>query len=128
MAQVFGEFEAAFIKWREITRTPSDIKFDTQEAYADLNAFLRWDINDRQYEIDSTRVLATTKEGQIGWVPGTSKPDDVIALSQGSPFPWFLRERDDGYYTVIGDAYIQGIMHGEAWPADGEGVHTICMK
>lgn len=70
--------------------------------------------------IDRTRVLASTSKGYVGWIPETARLGDTVALLAGAPFPFILRKRPDGYFSVVGDAYIQGIMHGEAWPADNE--------
>ena len=78
--------------------------------------------------IDRTRVLALTTTGHVGWIPEAAVPGDFVTLFGGSPYPFILRQRPDGYYSVIGDAYIQGIMHGEAWPEDGAGVDWIEMK
>ena len=123
----FDQFECAFDTWRAARNPPKDLEVDTFQMYKDLNVLMAWD-NDHNWNIDNTRILANTLDGHIGWVPETSQPGDLVTLFQGSPFPFILRERGDGYHTVIGDAYIDGIMHGEAWPEDGEGVTMIGMK
>jgi hypothetical protein len=40
---------------------------------------------------------------------------DVVAVLTGGTMPIVLRPHN-GYYTVVGDAYIHGIMDGEALP------------
>ena len=69
---------------------------------------------------DKARLLATTSSGYLGWIPEDSKAGDVVVLFQYAPYPFVLRKRPDGFYTLIGDAYIQGVMDGEAWPEDNE--------
>jgi hypothetical protein len=39
---------------------------------------------------------------------------DVIAILYGLNTPAILRNRDDGGYKWFGDAYIHGVMDGEA--------------
>nr|POF25955.1 heterokaryon incompatibility protein 6, or allele [Quercus suber] len=81
-------------------------------------------ICDRQdhQRLDPSRVLAWTSDGRVGWVPQNSREGDVIVLLQGAPEPYVVRERaeGDGTCTLIGDAYIHGIMLGEAWEHDHE--------
>ena len=80
------------------------------------------------YHIDSTWVLALTTRGCLGWVPAHAQLGDRICLLEGAPFPFVLRDRDDGCYTLLGDAYILSIMHGEAWPQNDESVEMIRLK
>ena len=105
------------------------IKCDIEPAimYKALNEFIRMS-HSIPGIIDRTRVLALTTTGHVGWIPEAAVPGDFVTLFRGSPYPFILRQRPDGYYSVIGDAYIQGIMHGEAWPEDGAGVDWIEMK
>lgn len=78
--------------------------------------------------IDCTRVFASTSTGEFGWVPGKSQPGDTICLFQGCPYPFVIRDREDGYYTLLGDAYVEGIMHGEAWPEKKDDTYMIGLK
>jgi hypothetical protein len=56
----------------------------------------------------------------MGLIPAHAQEGDVVAVLTGGHVPIILRPRD-GYYTVVGDAYVQGIMDGEAMPAsEGE--------
>lgn len=70
--------------------------------------------------VDRTRVIASTSKGYLGWIPETARSGDMIALLARAPCPIILRKRPDGYFSVVGDAYIEGIMHGEAWSQDNE--------
>lgn len=57
----------------------------------------------------------------IGWVPGIGTTDiragDIVVLFQGASVPHVLRMSTDmpGTCTYIGEAFINGIMYGEAW-------------
>ena len=92
------------------------VDLDLQQLYDDTCFFL--DQDGRRMTADTTRVLASMADGRIGWLPGSSQSDDHICLIQGAAFPFVLRARGDGTFAVVGDSYIHGIMHGEAWPED----------
>ena len=68
------------------------------------------------FYINPRQILASTTSAQLGWVPAATLPGDIVCVFQGAPYPFVVRERGDGYCTLLGDAYIQGIEHGEAWP------------
>ena len=75
---------------------------------------------------DSSRVLASTAADHVGWVPPDSKIGNIVCIFRGAMYPFVVREASDGYYTVVGDAWIDGIMGGEAWPDDDrDGVEML---
>jgi hypothetical protein len=60
------------------------------------------------------RAFFTTKNGSIGIGPPAIQPDDVVVILFGGRAPFILRSTDvDGEYHLIGDCYVDGIMHGE---------------
>jgi hypothetical protein len=60
------------------------------------------------------RKMCITSTGYLGRVPHGSVPGDKICILFGGSIPFVLRERDDGDFTFIGEAYVHGIMDGEA--------------
>lgn len=54
-----------------------------------------------------------TTEGMLGLGHVAVRSGDVVTLLQKSATPMILRPRDRGGFTFIGDAYVDGIMHGE---------------
>ena len=119
--------QSAFQRWQAIAHPTINSDLELSTMYKALRRYLclDWDIPNF---IDRTRILASTTTGLVGWISEAAEPGDFVTLFEGSPYPVILRRRQDGYYSVIGDAYIQGIMHGEAWPEDGAGVDWIEMK
>lgn len=99
---------------------------DPNQIYEDLRPFLTG--LHAALELDSTRVLASTSDGRIGWVPESSKAGDAICLLKGAPFPFVLRDRGGGSYELQGDAYVQGIENGEAWPPDESNIMTLTIE
>jgi len=66
------------------------------------------------------RSFCVTKdEGRIGLVPVRAQVGDTLATFDGAPVPFVLREATVSVaeigkaYSVIGDAYVTGIMQGE---------------
>ncbi|KAK5124302.1 hypothetical protein LTR85_002005 [Meristemomyces frigidus] len=96
------------------------------QMYADLETSLHFEPT--SYWFDLTRVLARTSDHHVGWIPERSRVGDRICLFAGAPFPFVIRDIGEGYYELIGDAYIQGIMNGEAWPEDEAEIETISLK
>ena len=55
-----------------------------------------------------------TSRGYFGWVPEEAEPGDTICIVFGVRTPLVLREVEGGKHILIGEAYIDGIMGGEA--------------
>lgn len=70
------------------------------------------------------RRLMTTLTGYIGLVPEAAQPGDVVAILHGCNFPVILRSRGETY-AMIGEAYVDGIMEGEAMDAQERGEYTL---
>lgn len=75
----------------------------------------------------SGRLLAITKGGRMGLVPYGTVPGDIAAIMPGGKAPYVLSQEPEesskgeskaklrGRYRFLGEAYIHGIMFGEAW-------------
>ncbi|PVH79337.1 HET-domain-containing protein [Cadophora sp. DSE1049] len=62
------------------------------------------------------RVMFKTEEGHVGISSKHIKEGDAIALFQGGKLPLVIREVEEGgSWHIVGDAYIHGIMNGEAF-------------
>ena len=97
------------------------------------------ELNERFIHIDSVfsdvtfgRCMITTIEGSIGFAPVGSEPGDVVVAVLGGSVPFVLRPTGAGRgrrreYTFIGDAYVHGVMDGEAfdWIKDDRRVVEI---
>jgi hypothetical protein len=64
------------------------------------------------------RMIRTEQERYIGLVSGDVKQGDEVWLLEGSKVPLIIRRRTEGYGRFIGDAYVHGIMYGEAFKSD----------
>lgn len=70
-----------------------------------------------------TPYLECAIERRFGWcenewlclLPEGAQKDDRVVLAEGGKVPLVLRPDGDGYYMFVGEAYIHGIMDGEAF-------------
>jgi hypothetical protein len=76
--------------------------------------FLIFDIQGR-YSLQ--RRLAWTEKGYLGLIANKTEAGDGVWLCKGSSVPIVLREGEKGW-TLVGDAYVHGIMKGEVWRED----------
>ena len=60
------------------------------------------------------RVLFITTEGYMGLCSVGVEEGDVVSIILGCDMPILLRKRDESHRRVIGEAYVHGIMNGEA--------------
>lgn len=60
------------------------------------------------------RRFCVTKEGHYGWVPEISELGDVIFVIRGARVPFVLRRQGGSQHLLIGEAWVQGFMEGEA--------------
>ncbi|OAL06494.1 hypothetical protein IQ06DRAFT_204402, partial [Phaeosphaeriaceae sp. SRC1lsM3a] len=71
----------------------------------------------------SCRQFILTEKGYIGWANEECKVGDEIVLMPGGLVPYILRPCTQGVSddikarlcTFIGDAYVHGVMDGQAW-------------
>jgi hypothetical protein len=60
------------------------------------------------------RAFMTTRKGYIGLVPTEARTGDLICVLLGCHAPIALRRQAEDRYRVVGPAYVQGLMNGEA--------------
>ncbi|KAK8040034.1 hypothetical protein PG993_008445 [Apiospora rasikravindrae] len=88
---------------------PTLIDFDDQ-AVAEMS--LRYSI--MAYTYNMSRCLYRTRRGYLGTGPNAVQRGDIVCVFMGGAVPFILRPRQKGNgYTLIGDAYVHGIMDGE---------------
>lgn len=59
------------------------------------------------------RTLFKTTKNMLGLGYKMVRPGDLVTLLWGVKVPIILRPRNGGGFTYVGDAYVDGIMHGE---------------
>ncbi|KAG8531870.1 uncharacterized protein KY384_003506 [Bacidia gigantensis] len=90
---------------------------------------------DKAFWYDFVRVarnrrFCVTKQGYIGWVPSSAKEGDRICLLLGGQVPYVVRphKKRKGEWQFLGEAYVHGIMRGEAMQREGLNVETILLR
>ena len=66
----------------------------------------------------SRRRFSVTSNGRLACVPKGSRKGDAICILFGGEVPYVLRPTGDGFYTVVGECYVDNIMHGESLSHD----------
>ena len=89
----------------------------------------------------TTQRFCATAHGKLGWAPLCTKPGHLVCIFDGAPVPFILRPRtekttasqeqgrddapsmfsDETKYELVGEAYIDGMMCGEAVSAKDSG-------
>lgn len=66
----------------------------------------------------SRRRFSVTQNGRLACVPKDSRKGDLLCVLFGGEVPYVLRPSGNGYYAIVGECYVDGIMHGEGLSAD----------
>ncbi|CAN9203011.1 unnamed protein product [Alternaria alternata] len=66
------------------------------------------------------RCFVLLDNGYFGFAHQHCQPGDVIVALGGGPVPYVLRPLQTGNYTLVGTAYIQDMMDGEAFENNAE--------
>jgi hypothetical protein len=61
------------------------------------------------------RRMARTEKGYLCLVPATTRVGDSIALFKGGKVPLVVTPARDSFWKLVGEAYVHGIMRGEAF-------------
>jgi hypothetical protein len=88
----------------------------------------------REYLIFSNMILSRnverrafiTSKGIMGIGPAILQEGDVVAIFCGTDVPLLLRPCDGGVYKLVGEAYVDGIMDGEAMGNSSISTFEIC--
>jgi len=68
------------------------------------------------------RIIFVTNEGRLGSAPHAVRYGDLVAIVSGLDMPFVVR-KTEASYTLIGPAYVSGLMNGEAWPEEMTKLH-----
>ncbi|RSM07899.1 hypothetical protein CDV31_008391 [Fusarium ambrosium] len=64
---------------------------------------------------NGVRRVFRTQQNYLGNGPGAARPGDQVWVLAGGRVPFVLRPQEEkGKFELVGDAYVHGIMHGEA--------------
>ncbi|KAL9066322.1 MAG: hypothetical protein Q9161_007614 [Pseudevernia consocians] len=71
--------------------------------------------------------FCVSQDGHIGWVPLCSRAGDIICVFYGGYCPFVIRKIEESY-MLVGVAWIEGYMRGEAFDMDGLEVHDFVLR
>lgn len=129
-----------FSSWADLLTAKHDVFGNTDIPTAEAATRVRSILIDRGlYEFHNQRVVAMagkrglfkTENSLLGTGPLAVEKGDVVALLAGFSCPMILRiSREKGEtnrYEVVGVAYVEGLMQGEAWPENEAKVVEIAL-
>lgn len=73
------------------------------------------------------RRLFETSRGFIGLGPAAAQIDDEISLLLGGQVWYVLRAREDGHHEFVGEAYVHGMMDGQACKDESFSIRDIVL-
>jgi hypothetical protein len=82
----------------------------TVRVYSGKVSRLQHDVSLSTYQ----RALFTTHGGHIGVGPRWIQSTDSIVIFAGETVPFVVREAGE-YWTLVGPAYVHGVMKEEKW-------------
>ena len=65
-------------------------------------------------QISRRRRFFATSAGRIGLGPADTEVGDTICIIFYCPTPYILRNAKDGKFNLVGEAFVHGLMYGEA--------------
>ncbi|EUC47771.1 hypothetical protein COCMIDRAFT_34681 [Bipolaris oryzae ATCC 44560] len=71
------------------------------------------------------RVPFVTRRGHLGLGSDEVRVRDAIAVVEGAQVPFVLRAVGGGRYSLVGEAYVDGVMDGEVVASEGFGYVTL---
>lgn len=99
----------------------TDMRQDLQRFFASSeckNALRQRKANPSRLEFELARISPgrvpfVTKKGHLGLTSRWVERGDIISLIGGAQVPFVLRDCKNGRYSIISEAYVDGIMDGE---------------
>ncbi|KDN64253.1 putative heterokaryon incompatibility protein [Colletotrichum sublineola] len=65
--------------------------------------------------------------GYVGLAPMHVRPGDKIVIFLGGKTPYVIRKTDEGFYEMVGESYVHGIMYGE-FMTDGVEIREFMLR
>jgi hypothetical protein len=98
------------------TETPPRIIHGLSDNHPDLQTHAL--IESSLEKWSSKRRFCTTIKGRLACVPVSAQTGDLICILHGGEVPYVLRPHGGGHYIVVGECYVDGVMHDEAFSGE----------
>jgi hypothetical protein len=80
-----------------------------------------WPFNQAVVQRLMRRSFVVTEKGYVGLGSDGPRRGDVVCLLRGWDVPFVLRERGDGFWEMVGEGYVHGVMAAEGLKGRGRG-------
>ena len=110
-----GDFASYLVKCYESLdeRTEEDEKSITELKKHITDCSRRKSFESGVKEYCAFRSFFVTEKGYMGLGPIELCPGDITCILYGGIIPYVLRPLGDGYYRLLGEAYVHGMMEGQ---------------
>jgi hypothetical protein len=124
-----------FSQWLDLLlQTEKESEVETEESFfqslmqheQNLNNMSLW--NFFRFVIQTEHIdhiLFITENNQFGCSHFEARKDDLVVLFAGANYPMVIRPDRDDTFRLIGPAYINGIMLGDAWSEEELKIYTL---
>lgn len=112
-----SKYSEAFKFWRSVFRATND-QGQIQTFLLDQQILESRDFEYAMRKYTLGTSFCITKSGRLARVPHKSRPGDRICIFRGGRVPFVIRDAEKGYFQLVGECYVQGIMDGEAMGRD----------
>jgi hypothetical protein len=107
-SETLGNYAALYSRF-----TTSPNEGDREEAMKLVSSANKFE--NQMMRASSGRTLIRTSKKYLGLAPHWLRPGDEVWILERALVPFILRPCDDQQYRTVGEAYVHGIMHGEAF-------------
>ena len=108
------------VSWDEFSTT-RDRSFGQTVGWQDME-----DLLDARGDASTDRSFCLFDDGRVGWVPDSAAIGDRIAIFLGGTVPILLRPSGNDY-IVLGEAYVDEMMDGQAFEGPEVQIETITL-
>lgn len=111
---------------KDLLLRPVNTTYLPTESQSDLSRILKEQVDQGIRSNSQQRRLFATKTARLGLGPESMEIGDEVWIVESGAMPLIMRPvGGDGEYILVGEAYVHGIMHGEA--VSGAKVEEICL-
>jgi hypothetical protein len=119
------ELEVILSHFRQSTQKTQKKRSDCQALsdFSSTESSLALDVHATIMNGSFSKTLFVTSSGHLGNGTESLEVGDEVWVLAGAPVPFLLRPVRHGGYRLVGEAYVHGIMHGEAAAALSSGAN-----
>ena len=101
---------------------------DASETDVDASTIAHNQIKSEMEAASSGRRLFRTRQNMLGLGPLSLQAGDEVCILASGQVPHVLRKQNNGHYVLVGEAYVHGFMHGEAFATHERKIEDLVLE